>query len=136
MLRRVILLVVCLAMPVQGAFGATGLLCGAVAHHMRDLAPALHAHDALTDSGGHDHAAGALSENDEVTGNPGSQESHDLTGKCKICSECCSSAAALAASIPAVFPSDTPLRVSATADPAMASRAGDGLFRPPRTTSL
>ena len=136
MLRRVIVLVMCLAMPFQGAFGATGLLCGPGGHHKSDVASANHVHDAVADSDDHHHAAGALSADDDVAAKTGSQDSQELTGKCKICGECCSTAAAVPASMPPAFLPDTPLRVSLTVDPGMTSRTGDGLFRPPRTTSV
>lgn len=135
MLHRVILLVLSLAMPFQGAIGATGLLCGPIGHHESNIASAPHVHDAA-DSDAHPHTTGVLSANEDVAAELSLPDSQDLNGKCKTCSECGSSAAAVTPSKPAVFPSDTPLRVSPVASASVASRGGDGLFRPPRTTSF
>ena len=132
LLRRTLLLVLLVTAPFQAAFGATGLLCGTQGHHRQQAAAAPHGHDAAMASL-HGHGAGAAEQPASV--DMDWPESHDATGKCSICSECCSPAAVIPAVIPSVISPDTALRVSTIVDPGITSHAGDGLFRPPRTTS-
>jgi hypothetical protein len=114
--------------------GAARLLCGP-GHHGPDVASAVHVHDNVAHGVGHDHAAGSPAGHDDVTAEAGTRESFNMAGKCRICSECCSSAAVVPSPIRCTVPSDTPLRVSILADAAFPQLAGDALFRPPRTTS-
>ncbi len=134
------MLVLLLTVPFQAAWGATGLLCAAASHHESNTAVAPHGHNGAHGGDHHhdapDHEAPAASAVPDATAESGSHAAQGAAGKCKTCNECCSAAAPVPATMPSVFPPDTPLRVSSTVDPAVASRAGDGLFRPPRTRSV
>ena len=133
--RRTVLFLLLLTVPFQAALGATRLLCAAGAHHTQETATAPHGHDAAT-PGGHHHEADVSDSHDHSMAAPISHESHGASGKCKTCSECCSAVAPISASQPTLFPPDIPLRVSSIFEPDIVSRTGDGLFRPPRTTSV
>jgi hypothetical protein len=136
LLRRFVLFLLLLTVPFQAALGATGLLCATGAHHPQQVAAAPpHDHDAGM-AGEHHHHAGTPGSHDDSVAEPGSHQAHGAADKCKICSECCFTSAAIPASPLAAFPPDTPLRVSSIVDPDIVSRAGDGLFRPPRTTAV
>jgi hypothetical protein len=134
MFRRVVLVVLLLTVPFQAGLGATGLLCAAGAHHAQHEASAPHSHGAAVVSE-HDHESIASGDHHDAAAQPGTHESHDAAGKCKICSECCSTAAPITAAQPNVFPPDAPSRVSSIVEPDIVSRAGDGPFRPPRVTA-
>jgi|SRR5882672_4488566 len=131
-IRRVVLLVLLLAVPFQAAIGATGALCSPNSHHSHDAVVETHA-DGSPASGGHHHHSKSAPAHHDAAGEPGS---HGASDKCKICSECCFTAAPVPAAINIAVPPDTLLRVSSIVDQAVVSRAGDGLFRPPRTTSV
>jgi|SRR5882724_10449165 len=132
LLRRIVVIVLLACVPFQAAVGATGFVCPNGAHHSDSPsaladdhdAMAPHHHHGLDDSGVHDHAVHDAS--------PGS----DGSGKCSLCSECCFSAAPVPTLLPDVVPPDTALKVSIPVDPAIRSRSGDSLFRPPRTEIL
>ena len=133
--RRLVLLVLLLTVPFQAAFGASGLLCAAGTHHDQRSPPAAHAHDAVSMHAHHhdvttDHGA------DEVVTPAAAHDLQPMSGKCKTCSECCSTAAPVPAAMAAIAPPDTPLLVSPKTEPGLVSRPGDSLFRPPRTTSV
>jgi hypothetical protein len=85
---------------------------------------------------GDHHATGGAEAHHHAAAEPGSHDSHDTAGKCKVCSESCCSAAAIVATQRVAIAPGSPLRVSPTIDPDLVSRSGDGLFRPPRTTPV
>jgi len=132
MFRRGVFALLLLTVPFQTALGATGILCAAEdfawrsasATHIHDNAETMHQHDANASIAGHDTAVEA-----------DSHDHHGATGKGKVRSASCCSAVALTASPLAVFPPDSPLRVSPTVDRDLVSRSGDDLFRPPRTNA-
>src|SRR5205823_10690833 len=132
LLRRIVVIVLLACVPFQAAVGATGFVCPNGAHHSDSSgafaddhdATALHQHHALDASDAQDHAVDDAS--------PGS----DGPGKCSLCSECCFSAAPVPTLLPDVVRPDAALKVSVPVDPAIRSRAGDSLFRPPRTETL
>lgn len=135
-----VMLVLLLTVPFQAALGATGMLCANNAHHSMDADGATHAHDAAAssdhhhDAHGHDAPASAVGQ--DSSADPGSHAAQGASGKCKVCNECCSAAAPVPAAMHSALPPDTPLRVSSTVDAGKVSRTVDGLFRPPRTTSV
>jgi hypothetical protein len=135
MIYRAVLLVLLLTVPFQAALGATGLVCATGTHHSQDAQSPSPGHGTATDSQ-HHHETTASGTHHDVASDPGSHGSHGASDKCKTCSECCFSAAVVPASQPTVFAPDTPLRVSSIVEPDIVSRAGDGLFRPPRTTAV
>ena len=133
-LRQITLILLLLTVPFQAAVGATGVICTNWGHHSQgsvsdldhaDAGMPAHDHDGLDASAPHGSPA-----SDKAAG------SHDGPGKCSICSACCPSSAAIPASAPDVVPPDAALKVSASVDRALLSRAGDSLFRPPRTATL
>lgn len=134
-LRRVVLMLLLLTVPFQAALGATGLLCAAGAHHAQQEALVAHHHDDASASV-HHHEAGAVGMDHHSAPQSGSHESHPAADKCKICIECCSTAAPILAPPLAVLPPDTPQRVSSTVERDMISCTVDGLFRPPRSTAV
>jgi len=135
-MRRIVLFLLLLTVPFQAALGATGYLCANGAHHAQQGAEAApHGHGAEMASEHHGHGD-ALAARDDAVAESSSHQAYGAADKCKICSECCFAAAAISAYPFAVFPPDTPLRVSPIVDPDTVSRAGDGLFRPPRTTTV
>ena len=131
MFRRIVVVVLLLTVPFQAALGATGLLCAAGAHHAQHEASAPHSHGPAA-VGEHNHESSAAANHHDSVADPGVNDSHDAAGKCKICSECCSTVAPITAAQPNVFPPDAPSRVSSTVEPDIVSHAGDGPFRPPR----
>jgi hypothetical protein len=133
MLRRAVLLLLLLTMPFQAALGATGLLCAITGHHSQNAEAVPHSHDSAIASGHHRDEL-ALDVHRDGVAEPASHESHGALGKCKVCSECCFSAAAILAAPLAISLPDAPLRVSSIVEPHDVTRAGDGLFRPPRST--
>jgi len=134
MFRRVVLVALLFTVPFQAALGATGLLCAAGGHHAQHDASAPHSHGTAA-VGEHDHESTASGDQHDSVAQSGAHEPHGAAGKCKICSECCSTTAPITAAQPNVFPPDTPSRVSSIVEPDIASRAGDGPFRPPRITA-
>jgi len=123
----------------QAAMGATGLLCVKAAHHGSSVQPHAHAEaagDDLMQGGGlppHSHDSDVVPEAAEQE-----QASLELlgTGKCNACGTCGFSAVAIPSTPSSLFQVDAGLTVFPHVGPAIATRAGDGLFRPPRTLTL
>lgn len=126
--------------PMQAAMGATGLLCVKAAHHgsamQQDPAHAEGAGDHSIHGGSltqhsHDADAAAPTTADERA------SLHLLgVGKCNACGTCGFSVVALLATPSSLFQVDAGLTVFPHVGPAIVTRAGDGLFRPPRTLTL
>lgn len=121
-----------LTVPFQAAIGSTGHLCPA-GHHSQGTATSAHSHDGPATA--HEHTAPVSDADHETAAETPSGVSHGTAAKCKICSECCVTAAAILTSDLAVDFPDTALRVSVAVSQHIDSRAGDGLFRPPRNIS-
>ena len=118
-----------LTVPIQAGAGASGLVCAHGAHH--SLGPDATNDDHNADTRTHDHHG---LETFDTYGGPArdnSVGSHHGPGECSSFS-----AAAIPAALPDFVRPDATLKVSVTVDPALIARAGDGLFRPPRTTTL
>jgi len=137
--RRLILWVLFFAVPMQAAMGATGLLCVKAAHHASSVQ--LHAHAEGT--GDHSLHSGAFPvHSHDPQPVPDSAETEQASlellgaGKCSACGTCCFSAVAIPPTHSSFFQVDAGLTVSLHVGPAIATRAGDGLFRPPRTLTL
>lgn len=158
-LRRFVLFVLLLTVPLQAAIGATGSICS---HGSSDAVPgaafngvrAAHASvqrdtDAVTTrsySGtsagqrratGHDHARHAhpaAAAVDEQQLAPAGDERNEAD-RCSVCSECnCSAIAAVEPGFSSVLPAPR-LKITAYTDPAVPSHVGDALFRPPRLSA-
>jgi hypothetical protein len=136
LLHRIVMLILLLTVPFQAAVGATGWVCAngghspgfAVTDDSHDDSPPTHAHTNLHAQVA--HAAGATG--DTTNDSPSSSSG---AGSCSLCSECSFSAAPVPAPQSEVIPG-TSSTVSRIVRSAATSRAGDGLFRPPRITSL
>jgi len=137
-LRRLFLWVLLFVVPTQTAMGATGLLCVKAAHHGSAMQQHLHTGDAghATHGGSlpqHAHEADAAS---QTTADERASLHLLGVGKCNACGTCSFSAVALLATPSSLFQVDAGLTVFPHVDPAIATRAGDGLFRPPRPLTL
>ena len=145
MFCRVLLLVLLLTVPLQAVWGATGSLCAGSAHGFNIDVAAPHSRSDVAAPHSHSDDAGSITEHvhgptpshlQDSTGEPSTgDESLSLSGKCKVCSECCYTAALVPAFALSVFPPHPPLQVSSIVDPGMVSATGDELFRPPRTST-
>ena len=134
-IRRMIVLILLLAVPFQAAMGAGGMLCATMSGHVQLAEAPFHTHDA--EGVNHHHPTPLDSASHHAVPLADAPDTPDSAGKCKVCSECCSAGAIVPATLASVFtPPNTPLRVSTLVDPALVSRSGDGLFRPPRTRSV
>lgn len=141
--RLLVLLVLLLTVPFQAAVGSSGM-CATMSHHGQSTPMEAHDHGQAPVPDHHhaqakpvgDHHATMSAGDHHKSPSADAENAPDTSGKCKTCNECCSAAASVSAVAPAVFSPDTPLRVSGVVDLAFVSRAGDGLFRPPRTSSL
>ncbi len=130
--RRMVLLLLLLTVPFQAAWGAGGMLCATMSDHHRVGQVAPHVHDDANVH--HEHSTQASDAVQTAAPQASAQAAPDTADKCKVCSECCSAGAPISgAGIAVALPTDTPLRVAILVDPDLISRAGDGLFRPPRT---
>lgn len=155
--RPLILLVLLLTVPFQAAVGASGM-CATMSHHGQSASLEVQGHDGHDRNGtplpdhhvahamtGDDHHAAmpsndhhaAMAADDHLASTPaGAHDTPDTPVKCKVCNECCSAAAPVPAGAPSLFSPDAPVRVSALVATELVFRSGDGLFRPPRTTSV
>ncbi len=141
--RRLVLLVLLLTVPFQAAWGGTGLLCVSGTHHWQPAVAAPpaatpHQHDAAA-SHAHHHSTAMVAVadgGDHGVSTAGADKAPVPSGQCKTCSECCSASAPLPAASFTAMPPPARLLVAATVTPALVARAGDGLFRPPRTTHV
>jgi hypothetical protein len=133
-LRQIVLILLLLTVPFQAAVGATGIICTNWGHHSQGSVSALDHADAGTPANDHDGLDASGPHGSPASNNAAG--SHDGPGKCSICSTCCPSAATIPDSAPDLVPPDGIIKVSASVDRALLSRAGDSLFRPPRTTTI
>jgi len=137
--RRLMLWVLLFAVPMQAAMGATGLLCVKAAHHGSSVQSHGHAEGAgehATQRGGlASHAHDSQAVPDSVDNGQASLQLLG-SGKCKACGTCGFSAVAILSTPFSLFQVDAALTVFPHVGPAIATRAGDGLFRPPRTLTL
>ena len=131
MFRRSVFALLVLTVPFQTALGATGILCVIDDLHTSRSASTTHIHDDAEAIGQHDHNP-SIADHDAGM-ETDSYDHNGSEGKCKVRSATCCSAAALTTSPLAVFPPDSPLRVSPTIARDLVSRSGDDLFRPPRS---
>ena len=135
LVRRIVLLTLLLTVPFQAALGAGGMLCASMSGNVQVTEAPLHHHDAVGMN--HHHPTPFDGARHHAEPQAEAQDTPDTSGKCKVCSECCSAGAPVPAPVASVFPlPDTPLRVSTAVNANLVSRSGDGLFRPPRTLSV
>lgn len=138
--RTLLLWLLVLAVPAQGASAATMTFCGPGHHSERQ---ALDGQNETSSGPAHDHHADATEADHEhphadtddavVTGvDAPAQGGHHVKHKCSACASCCSAAA-----LPSAFPVlPAPLLTDsflALAPPSVAFVPIDGLERPPRS---
>lgn len=129
-LRPAVLLLLLLTLPFQAAVGAMALARAAFVDDGRGAVAVPHEHVAAA-AVEHHHAGTSGAHADSIA-ESGWHHANGAADKCKVCSERTVAAAVIPALMLTVAPVDTALRVSAPVEPAIVSRAGDGLFRPPR----
>lgn len=110
------------------------MLCATHSGHLRIAEASIHSQDAVGMT--HDHRIPLDGASHHAGPQVEKQDAPDTSGKCKVCSECCSAGAPIPFVMSTFPPPDTSLRVSTLVDPNLVSRSGDGLFRPPRTLSI
>lgn len=126
MVRRWLLALLVLALPLQGALAASRMCASMHAGAPAAIESAAHAHH------GTEHAAHAHDGGTHTTHDHGAPASDHAAGSCNLCSAC-SVMAALAPAVTALtavdatYPSHPPLVVS------VPRNVADGLERPPRT---
>lgn len=135
MVRAVLIWLLVLALPAQGALAATMAFCGPTHHERaavsRDAGAALQAHDAASyehhGSAAQGHATATAT--DQATA-PDLHAVADLQ-KCSVCAACCSSAVIhdMAPKLPALDTASAPVAALA---PPLEPFAADGPDRPPR----
>ncbi|MCC6195500.1 MAG: hypothetical protein IT518_13635 [Burkholderiales bacterium] len=129
LLRRLLLLVLVFALPLQGAMAASRL-CMGTAHHGADATSAAHASGA--------HAAGAPHRHDgsDAASAPASDDPSPATdhasSTCKHCAACCLTVA-VAPPPPAVAPGAAGFASFHPIAVPVPHNVADGLERPPRT---
>jgi hypothetical protein len=137
MLRALLIWLLVLALPAQGAIAATMVFCGPNHHGSAATAAAPHAAHAQH----HDHTHTAPVHNqvpDGVTGDTASAESaapekvgHADMKKCSVCASCCS-ATAIQSAVPRLPVLESGSTVFAAAVPVIEAFVVDGPDRPPR----
>lgn len=141
LIRTLLVWLLVLAVPAQGAAAATMAFCGPN-HHGGSAAttaqqpgPAEHSnHDGDGQSTpGHHEMAALADEADSALASPAtaSQGSHVVKQKCSACASCCSLGAMLSPPLAVPAPAVTPTEFSAVV-PTVSAFAADGPDRPPR----
>jgi hypothetical protein len=141
LIRALLIWLLVLAVPAQGAAAATMAFCGPNHHgggaaaQMQTAAPAGHAHQDDAAAQGHEHPQAAALADEEPAASAVSSASAKVgdagTHKCSACASCCSVGAILN-SVPVVLaPVFTPTVFSAVV-PSVDAFAADGPDRPPR----
>lgn len=128
MLKRLLIWMVLVCLPLQSYAAATMLYCEPAQHgatrmsHEGHMNGDMHQHH-------HDGAAKHSSSDD------GSSSPQKSTGKCSACSACCLGTGLTAATVTTLLLTGSPVMVSRPID-ALASVTLEGLQRPPRTTCV
>lgn len=136
-MRTLLLWLLVLALPVQGAMAATMVFCGPGQYGLASAATVSHdahaQHEHSDDSAqapGH-HAAGDASKTESLGAEASDGFIHADAQKCSVCASCCSAAAILGTglSVPVLQPAPT---LFVTVVPTVETLAADGPDRPPR----
>ena len=138
-IRRLVFWVLLFAVPLQ-ALAAPGWLCANAVHHPESIDQHVHGVVEASDfemldgsSTTHSHEAAGLS--DQAGTEPSTPGLPDV-GKCSACTGCCSSTFVVPTIAVTTPRADSAHEVAAYVSPAIAERAGDGPFRPPRTLTV
>lgn len=141
LIRTLLIWLLVLAVPAQGAAAATMAFCGPNHHgggaaaHAQQSPPAEHAHQGIDARSAHAHYAAATQADEDVVATAISAASpkfvHADTHKCSACASCCSVGAILNTVLTVPAPELTPTVFSAVVTTVDAF-ATDGPDRPPR----
>lgn len=140
-LRTLLIWLMVLAVPAQGAAAATMAFCGpnhhgaAAASRVQQAESSEHSnhHSAGQGAPGHHDIAAQADEDDSASASPvaSSQGRHAVEQKCSACASCCSIGAILSPLLAVPTPAVTPTLFSAVV-PTVSAFAADGPDRPPR----
>lgn len=141
LIRALLIWLLVLAVPAQGAAAATMAFCGPNHHgggaaaQMQPAAPAHHAHQDGAAAQGHEHPQAAVLADEESAVSAVSAASAKVSDaskhKCSACASCCSLGALLSSVLAVPAPVFTPT-VFSTVVPGVDTFAADGPDRPPR----
>ena len=138
MIRALLIWLLVLAVPAQGAAAATMALCGPNHHsagaaaQMQPAAPAGHAHQDGAATQGHEHPqAAAVADKESAVSAAAAKIGDASKQKCSACASCCSVGAILSSVLAVPAPVFTPT-VFSTVVPSVDTFAADGPDRPPR----
>ncbi len=138
LIRVLLIWLLVLAVPAQGAVAATMALCGPHHHdggataQLQAAAPAAHAHHGGAALADHEHApAAAVADEDSSAAASAAKVSDPSKHKCSACTSCCSVGAILSSVLAVPAPVFTPTVFSAVV-PSVDTFAADGPDRPPR----
>ena len=141
LIRTLLIWLLALAVPAQGAAAATMAFCGPNHHggvaaaQMQPAAPADHAHQDGGVASEHEHPQAAAVAAEDSSASAASvasaKVSHASKHKCSACASCCSVGAILNSVLEVPAPVFTPT-VFSTVVPSVDTLAADGPDRPPR----
>ena len=141
LIRTILVWLLVLAVPAQGAAAVTMALCGPNHHGGAAATSAAQAgsaeqanhHSAEPGAPGHHHMAAQADKDDSASASPAvsAQGSHAVKQKCSACASCCSLGAILSPMLAVPAPTVTPTVFSAVVL-TVSAFAADGPDRPPR----
>jgi hypothetical protein len=138
LIRALLIWLLVLAVPAQGAAAATMAFCGPNHHgggaaaQMQAAASADHAHHGGAAVADHEHSqAAAVADEDSSAAASTAKVSDPSKHKCSACASCCSVGAILSSVLAVPAPVFTPTVFSAVV-PSVDTFAADGPDRPPR----
>ena len=141
LIRALLIWLLVLAVPAQGAAAATMAFCGPNHHggeaaaQVQRTAPAGHAHQGGASAQDHEHPQATATADEDSSGSAFSAASAKVSDaskhKCSACASCCSVGAILSSVLAVPTPVFTPTVFSAVV-PSVDAFAADGPDRPPR----
>jgi hypothetical protein len=136
LLRTLLIWLLALAVPAQGAAAATMAFCGPNHHGGEQTSTASsdfaeHSHHGDATRHAEEHAAALADESDASDASALVKASHAAKQKCSACASCCSLGAILS-TVPVVPVADSAATVFSTVVPTVDAFAADGPDRPPR----
>lgn len=141
LIRMLLIWLLVLAVPAQGAAAATMAFCGSNHHsagaaaQMQPAGPADHSHHDGAAATGHEHPQTAAPADEDSSTSAVSAASAKVSDaskqKCSACASCCSGGAILSSVLAMPAPVFTPTVFSAVV-PSVDTLAADGPDRPPR----
>ena len=138
LIRTLLIWLLVLAVPAQGAAAVTMAFCGpnhhgsAAALQMKLSAPANHAHDDSVVVAEHEQPRSGAEADKGSSASAASAKASDASKqKCSACASCCSAGAIMSSALAVPVPVLTPT-VFSTVVPSVDTFAADGPDRPPR----